>query len=502
MNANAPLEKLGDRDEVPDASSIDRRVRRPATPKFACAGGMGWRIVWLLLISCLMPLAQATSWDDPLNAIPTLLTEGMSIAPMPQICPPDVDLERPVSLMNALDLALCNHPQVKSAWATIKVQAGSLGESKAAYLPTVNAGVSRYYIHDSFSGGINPSSSDKANTTQFNLNLRLFDFGVRSSKQASADSALQAAMYTYDAALQDVILKTIGAYFDVLTTRAVQQASQESAHWAREILDSSLRREQKKVAARNDTVLARTNWLKAELDSQKATGDYNKASAVLRYQIGLSSGRPLILQDPNEDATAITFNDLQSWLEITQQEHPAILAAKKQVEAAVNKANATSKEGWPYLEANVSQNNGNPSQGVQAVLRNTSTVGVTLNFPLFDGFARQYRLAGDLARAEEAQAQLQGRQLQVLGEVVRAHADVVSSFSGLDISDQLLKSAFLGLDSARRRYEKGVVELPDLIASQRALSEAQQSRVRVLAEWRASRLRLRASAGLLYSINQ
>ena len=41
----------------------------------------------------------------------------------------------PARLGEAVDIALCNNPQIKSSWANIKVQAGALGEARAAICP-------------------------------------------------------------------------------------------------------------------------------------------------------------------------------------------------------------------------------------------------------------------------------------------------------------------------------------------------------------------------------
>jgi outer membrane protein TolC len=69
---------------------------------------------------------------------------------------PDV----PLDLELAADLALCNSPQARVTWEAIKVQAGFLGEAKAAYLPSVTGSVTLQRERNCISGcgavGSNP----------------------------------------------------------------------------------------------------------------------------------------------------------------------------------------------------------------------------------------------------------------------------------------------------------------------------------------------------------
>ncbi len=53
--------------------------------------------------------------------------------------------KNPLNLFDVVNLALCNNPQTREAWASARVQAAQVGVNKASYLPnlTLNAGLSR-----------------------------------------------------------------------------------------------------------------------------------------------------------------------------------------------------------------------------------------------------------------------------------------------------------------------------------------------------------------------
>jgi outer membrane protein len=141
--------------------------------------------------------------------------------------------------------------------------------------------------------------------------------------------------------------------------------------------------------------------------------------------------------------------------------------------------------------------NGYPGQGMSPTQSRVKTVGISLSVPIFDGFSRTYKIRGAEAQAARREADLQDVEHNILVEVIKTHADVVSSVQNLEASERLLNAAQESLNSSKRKYEKGAADIPEILNTQAALSDAQQERIRSLAEWRSARLRLLASAGVM-----
>jgi len=187
---------------------------------------------------------------------------------------------------------------------------------------------------------------------------------------------------------------------------------------------------------------------------------------------------------------------LATWLKLAQEQHPAVVAARAQLESAKEKLTASRSEGLPTLDFTQSEYiNGRPNQGLTATQTRESVLGLTINIPLFDGFARTYKVRGAQAQIEAKEAELRDTRNQVLGEVAKAYADAVSSFRNLESSRRLLNAANDALENVRRKYDQGISDILEMLNVQVALADAGQERVRALAEWRSSRLRLLANAG-------
>lgn len=442
-------------------------------------------------------------FEDPLYVMPPVLTDGVRLPgdDGPLACPATVNLTNALSLSDVIDLALCRNPQIRLAWASIKIQASALGEARAAYWPTLSGSTSYLQNRIHYPGSTLPETTNEGQTVFASLGWRLFDFGGRSANRKSANLLLTAALLSHDAALQKTLASVVSAYFDALTAQAVAQARSESAHLAERTVATTERRENKGVAAQSDTLQARTALAKAQLTEQRALGELRKAVSVLIYTMNLPPSTPIQLMSISEAPASKTRQDLEHWLGEASQHHPGILAARAQLDAAKTKINAVRSEGLPSIDFTGNYyRNGYPNQGLQTTKSDTTTWGLTLTVPFFEGFARTYKIRSAEAQAEQSAAQLADTERQILAEVVKAHADAVASLANLESSVKLLDAAQAALASSEKRYAKGAADILELLNQQASLADAQQERVRCLSEWQSARLRLMANTGVMGSI--
>lgn len=453
----------------------------------------------LLISKQALAVQLADPIEDPLLTRPPILTSGAVLPDQSQIiCPASSNLQQALDLIDVIDLALCHNPKIKQAWAGIKIQASTVGQARAGYLPKLNATYSPQQTKTTYPEYSAADNNTTGHMSYASLTWRLFDFGGRDANRASANLLLEAALSTHDASIQKAMAGVIGTYFEVLTADATRQAKLQSVKFAKESLDSTLRRERKGVSDKSDTLQAQTALSKAELSSARAEGNYRKALASLIFSMGLPTEIKLELKAPQETVRHQNIKDLDAWLDQAQVEHPAIKTARSQWLASKEKIISARSEGLPTIDfvANFYQN-GYPNQGLQPTQSNTSTVGIVLNIPIFDGFDRTYKIREAEARAEQSLAQMEETKLQILTEIVKSHADAVSSLTNLASSEKLLEASKKAVDSAVKRYGTGEGNILELLSTQTALAEAQQERIRCISEWRSSRLRLLADSAAL-----
>lgn len=445
------------------------------------------------------PMGLTTPFADPLFTAPNALEQGVALPgdASPPACPVAKDFAEPLYFAEAVDLALCNNSQIKAAWAAIKVQAATVGAARAAYFPTLSGSVSS---REDVSRYNNPVRSQTTNTSPVNgsASWRLLDFGGRGANLDAASQALAAALAGHEAVLQKALTLVIQAYFDAQTGKAAWQAKQESETNARTTLETAKRRQDKGAGSGGETLQAATALAKVTLEESRARGSYLKALSVLVYQMGVPLETRVVLAEDLDEPLKRAADDLENWLREAQDRHPAIAAARAQFRAAQSRVTAARSEGLPSLNASANYyENGRLDQSSTSSPASESIVAITMNIPLFDGFAHTYKVRGVEAQVEQKGVDLADTENQILMEVVRAHADAGSALQNLEASARLLAVAREAMDAARRRYEKGAADITEILNTQVALADARQERIRSLAEWRSARLRLLASAGLL-----
>ena len=433
---------------------------------------------------------------DPLLTLPpemkAEINSKLNDRPLP--CPAIYSETEPLSLAHAVDLALCNNPQIKSAWAAIKIQAATVGEARAAYLPTLAANVSR--MHDRVTQG-NFNKNEQSATVYSNLSWRLFDFGGRSAHRHSANALLSAALASHQATLQKTLANVVSAYFDAQASLVVWRTKADNEAALQKIFATAQRRQTQGVGAQTDTLQASTALARMTLEKNRALAAYQKALAVLIQTVGLPAQAKFALSDDMANNNQPVRQDLDVWLDEIQKQHPALLAARQQVFSAQEKVWATTSEGLPTVDFSATYyKNGRPNQSLTPNV-NETLYGLTLTIPLFDGFARTYKVRGAQALLEQKQAELFDTEQQVLLDMIKAHAEASSSLDNLSAANKYLQYAQLTLDSVQRKFTKGAADILAILNAQMELSNAQQEHIRCLTDWRSAKLRLFAYAGML-----
>ncbi len=457
------------------------------------------------MVSMLTVLSASASdleppFSDPLQTLPKIIETGAVLPSDTRKvpCPGNKNIDLPLDLSEAVDLALCNNPQIKTTWATIKIQAGLVGEARAAYLPSISLTTSRMETRRIYPG-LNTSTTETYGQTMYGtLSWRLFDFGGRAANRRSANSLLAAAIAMHDASLQKVLATVVQSYFNAQSSKAMLLSKEQLEVIARKILESAQRREDRGEVSHSDTLQAMTALAKATLDKSRAVGDYQKSLSVLVYVIGISQQTQIILSNDNRDKVVVEVKDLSSWLDIAKKSHPAIAAAQAQLESAKQIIISTRAEGLPTVDMSANYyKNGYPGQGLLSTPANVNTLGISVTIPLFEGLARTYKIRGAKAKAEQKEAELQDTENNILMEVVKAYADAVSSLQNLHASETLFSVAQESLNTSQRKYNNGAADILEILHAQAALADAQFERIRCIAEWRSARLNLLANAGMM-----
>ena len=389
--------------------------------------------------------------------------------------------------IDAVDLALCNNPQTREVWANARAQAAQVGVAQAAWLPNLDGrlGASRLQ---------NDQRYYNSNSAVLTLSWLVFDSGARSATGENARQLLEAAAQTQDATVQTLFLSALQAFYTAQATQAAVVSTTEAERAAREGFEAAESRYQVGVATPADRLLAQTALSQATLNRIKAEGEARNALGTLSNAMGFMAGQKLTLAPPPAVLPDATFTqEIAALIAEAEVRRPDLKAAEAQVKAAQAGVDLAQAQGRPT----VSVSTGPTWVEIDRVAVNGGIVGVTVNLPLFTGFATTYKVRAAEAQVDVREAQRDRLRNQVALDVWRAYQSLTTATQSLRTTVDLVASAEQSERVALGRYKAGVGTVLDLLTAQSALAAARLQRIQAALDWFVYRATLAQAVGAL-----
>lgn len=416
----------------------------------------------------------------------------------------------PLTLAQVLRLALCRNPQMTAAMAQVRAEAAALGSAGAAYWPTLSAAIGQN------SDQINYPDADYLNngpvdvsTTSVSLNWRLLDFGGRAAGQRAAQAQLDAALASLEATALKTQSDVTSAYFDAQSAKASLTAQKDLQDLAQQTLQTLGRMQARGAAAQSQTMQASAELAKIRLSMSRAKAALAKSLTELATQMAMAQDAAPVLQNTNTDDALVMSLDLAQQLQSplaelyaqAQAQHPEIVAVRAQMLAAQERLGASTSEGRPTLDLAVNYyENGRPNQSLSSNKTQETLAGLTLNIPLFDGFASTYKVRRAEADLERAQAALVDAQQRTYASIDKAQSQARNAWESVQFASEWEKAAIELAATTQRKLEQGATDLSDYLRARASVVEAQQERWRSLAEWQSAAQQLLSSTAAIKGV--
>lgn len=438
------------------------------------------------------PLA-ALAGSDPLLTEEYIVPGVFPQTADPSLCDRE-KIKKPLVLADVVDLTLCNNPQTRTLWVNARIQAANVGVGMSAYLPTLSAQGS---VSRNFSNSAGQTTSYNSRSASLTAGYLLFDFGGRSGTLENAKQLLVAANATRDATLQINFLTAVQAYYTLFSARASVDALQVAEASAKESFAAAEARYLAGVATPVDKLQAQTALSQARLNLITAQGNVRTAQGTLANVMGFDASLPFSLVPlPESPPDPVIEQDIGKLIEQARQKRPDLQAAEAQIKAAEAQLSSTRATGLPTVSLGASTGTQNISGSPNT---NNSSIGVTLNVPLFTGTRNTYQ---NRAAELQVEGKVAARDLlanQIALDVWKAYQALLTNSQSLIAAGDLVASAEQSERMTLGRYKAGVANMSilDVLNAQSTLASARQQRVAALYNFQASRLALAQAIGQL-----
>ena len=197
---------------------------------------------------------------------------------------------------------------------------------------------------------------------------------------------------------------------------------------------------------------------------------------------------------------AVEPADVNQWVDQAQTQNPGIKQADVALEVArleTRKAEAGHKPTLDVTGSYTAVNNNGSSAGPNDSRVNVGTIGLTLNVPLFAGFAIQNRIKETMALEDKARADLDTAKRSVAQGTRTAFFGVQSGQAQVKALQAAEASSQSALEANQLGYQVGVRINIDVLNSQSQLFDTKAKLAKARYDVLVGGLKLRQAAGTL-----
>lgn len=427
------------------------------------------------------------------NRLAALLAVGLALHGVPAYA---------LGLLEAYQLALQNDPAYRAAF-----YAGEAGKENATLgrsnlLPQVSGSVSASQNRTTVSqyqaplGDITYPRDYLARSSVIQLRQPVLNLdGLARYRQGKAQSAYAAAQF--DSQQQEVIVRVISAYLDVLfkgDLLRLTEAQRDALEEQRKVNDRLF-----KAGEGTSTDMLETQ---ARLDAAEAAVlEGQDLLTVARQTLASVIGRePGALEElvPDFRARPADTVSFEAWKNIALERNPDIKALEAALEGSRQEVSKARAGHAPRVDF-VASYSKSSSDTLQTYGQDTTarSIGFQVNIPLYSGGAVTAQARQAVANQEKARADLQTQKDKVLLELRKDYDALMSSNARLNAQMKSVASSELLITATEKSVQGGVRINLDVLNAKQQLYVARRDLAQQRYNYLLNTLRMRAAVGTL-----
>ena len=395
--------------------------------------------------------------------------------------PASIETNNVYDLPALIDIAERSHPQTRVAWERARQAAKAVGLSESTYYPYLAASAAAGIQHELFAlTSVFPGSGIEEDTA-LDVKWLLFDFGGRKATVVAAKEQLMAANVSFNATHQQIVFAVTRSFYDFNTARQKVTVAEAALQAAKTVEEASQARFDNGLARKPDLLQAQQETAQAVYDLEAARGSLSDAQVALIESLGILPTLELQVADvadkqfgenPEEPLDALIDRALSQRPDLVAR-LANLRASQAQVRLARSayypKISLEGSAGWEKLDVNAYSSpytgNSKPTYGV----------GLAIDLPIFDGFARKNKLRIAESQLREAENELTDSRDKAVSEVWKAYTDLKTALRKQDSAQKLLSAAQSAFDASLDAYQHGLGTYVDTQSAQRNLTAARSA---------------------------
>ena len=455
--------------------------------------------------------AQTPAPAPPVTPLPPLPIP--TAAPMPTREPlpappgirpfatPQELIGRELTLEEAVNIGIENAPKIVARIGDYVAAQQRVSQALAPLLPqlTGSGSYGRARSVSSMSGAVTQGDFGSASITASQL---LFDFGRTWAAKDVAKSSAEALKEVLEAQKLDISQLVKTQYYTLLLSKRLVEVNVTALERAEVNLRSAQGFFQVGTQPKSFVTRAEVDVANGRVNVIRAQNAVSLARVALNTAMGIAVNAPTEVRDLLAyQQFPMNPEDLVGEAIRNRPEYRQVRAQADAADAAVRQ---TFRDFFPNLFGSgtygVTGVTGAPAFGSRTTSGfvdsgNEWTVGVSLNWSIFDGGAKVARYKEAKANLEAAQARVRDAELQVWQSVEQSYLNLGEAEERIGAAGKAVESAEENYQLARGRFDAGVANIIELTDAQLALTQAQSTEAQALSDYRIAIANLERALG-------
>jgi outer membrane protein len=415
-------------------------------------------------------------------------------------------LSSPVAATNLAEVyadAVENDPTIAAAEANYRANREAVPLARAGYLPSISISGNTDQVNREFPKTTRPEENFNQYAYRGELRQPLINANAWFSLRSAAATVNQAEAQ-YRAAEQDLVLRVVTAYTDILRADDLVDSTRAEVAAVKRQLEQVQQRFEVGLVAITDVLESRATYDNAVARLIQAEGDNDIFFESLRLLTDeiypriekFSDELPIVMPEPA---------DPDEWVRVALESNLQVEAARQGLVAARRNVRAVRSNRLPTVDGVASYSHSvqgglnffNFDAPNQDTIIDITTYALQWQLPLYQGGQIGASVRQARAREDEAQFLVDGQVRTVNRDVRNLMVAIRTDVSRVQARQRAIDSAESALEATETGYEVGTRNIVDVLLAQQRLYQSQFDYAQARYQYVLDMIQLKQAAGVL-----
>lgn len=392
-----------------------------------------------------------------------------------------------LTLGQCLEIALKKSPAILAASGAANASQSRVGQARSGYYPQVSASAG----YSEASSAADPTNA-KQNQYSGNVTLsqNIFDFGKTWNQVTIQQRNFDASREDLRDVTSRIVLNVKRAYYGLLQAGKNRDVFKETVAQFEQHLNQAKGFFELGVKSKFDVTKAEVDLSNAKLSLIRAENTFKIARVTLNNAMGMTEALEYAIEDTlSFQKNPITFEEARQKAYSNRPDLRSVAARREASEESISLA----RKGYtPTLSGNANYTRVGESYPPE---QSGWSAGVTLTFPLFNGFLTNHQVKEAKENLNIQKANEEALRQDILLDVQQAYLNLQAAEESVAVAELTVKQAEENFEIAKGRYEAGVgspIEETDALV---ALSNAKTNYIAALSDYKIAEATLVKAMG-------